>query len=118
LAIYSYFAESERDFISIRTKQGLAAVRAQGKRLGRPKGSKNKKSRILDSYKGQIKEFLQMKLTLNAISKIINNQLESPLSYNSFKYFVQNDEDLAPIRLNSSREAFCTTLKKIKVASR
>jgi DNA invertase Pin-like site-specific DNA recombinase len=25
LAIYSYFAESERDFISTRTKQGLAA---------------------------------------------------------------------------------------------
>ena len=42
LAIYSYFAEAEREFISIRTKQGLAAVRASGKKLGRPKGSRDK----------------------------------------------------------------------------
>lgn len=27
LAIYSYFAEAEREFISLRTKQGLAAAR-------------------------------------------------------------------------------------------
>ncbi len=38
LAIYSYFAEAEREFISMRTKQGLAAARASGKKLGRPKG--------------------------------------------------------------------------------
>ena len=30
LAIYSYFAESERDSISIRTKQGLAAAKLKG----------------------------------------------------------------------------------------
>jgi hypothetical protein len=39
LAIYSYFAEVEREFISVRTQQGLAAARATGKRLGRPKGA-------------------------------------------------------------------------------
>lgn len=33
LAIYSYFAETEREFISLRTKQGLAAAKAQGKQL-------------------------------------------------------------------------------------
>lgn len=33
LAIYSYFAEAEREYISLRTKQGLAAVKMQGKRL-------------------------------------------------------------------------------------
>ncbi|HXV99343.1 MAG TPA: recombinase family protein, partial [Anaerolineae bacterium] len=49
LAIYSYFAETKREFISIRTKQGLAAVKAQGKQLGRPQGSKNKE-RLLDQY--------------------------------------------------------------------
>lgn len=36
LAIYSYFAEAEREFISLRTKQGLAAAKASGKLLGRP----------------------------------------------------------------------------------
>lgn len=33
LAIYSYFAEAEREFIYMRTKQGLAAARASGKKL-------------------------------------------------------------------------------------
>ena len=35
LAIYSYFAEAERVYISMRTKQGLAAAKAEGKLLGR-----------------------------------------------------------------------------------
>jgi DNA invertase Pin-like site-specific DNA recombinase len=64
LAIYSYFAEAEREYISLRTKQGLAAVRAKGQRLGRPKGSRNKE-RILDPYRAQIRDYLQMGLTLS-----------------------------------------------------
>lgn len=95
LAIYSYFAETEREFISVRTKQGLAAVRAKGIILGRPKGSKNKKNRQLDPFKPQIEEYLSIGLTLSAIQKIINKQLEKPLTYNSFKFFVNNDEILA-----------------------
>ena len=47
LAIYRYFAETERDYSAPRTKQGLAAARAQGKTLGRPQGSRNKQ-RVLD----------------------------------------------------------------------
>jgi DNA invertase Pin-like site-specific DNA recombinase len=96
LAIYSYFAETERDFISIRTKQGLAAARAKGKQLGRPKGSKNKE-RVLDPYKDEIKKYLKFGLNLAAIRKLINPQLEQPLTYNSFKYFVQHDEALNPL---------------------
>lgn len=93
LAIYSYFAEVEREYISMRTKQGLAAARAKGKLLGRPKGSRSK-NRILDPYKEQIKEYLQMDLNLASIMKIVNNQLEKPISYNTLKYFVQHDEEL------------------------
>jgi DNA invertase Pin-like site-specific DNA recombinase len=98
LAIYSYFAEAEREYISIRTKQGLAAAKAKGVKLGRPKGSKNKKSRRLDPYKDQIKEFLSIKLTLSAIRKIINKQLDSPLTYNSFKFYISSNEDLKKLR--------------------
>jgi len=94
LAIYSYFAETEREYISIRTKEGLAAVKAQGKLLGRPKGSKNKKSRRLDPYQKQIKEYLEIGLTTSAILKIINNQLESPISYQSLRYHIQNNGEL------------------------
>ena len=96
LAIYSYFAEVEREYISMRTKQGLAAARAKGKLLGRPKGSRSK-NRILDPYREQIKEYLQMDLNLASIMKIVNNQLERPISYNTLKYFVQHDEELLPL---------------------
>ena len=94
LAIYGYFAEAEREYISIRTKQGLAAAKAQGKQLGRPKGSKNRKGRVLDPFKAQIKHYLELQLPLSSITKIVNNQLETPLSYNSFKYFIQHDDEL------------------------
>ena len=93
LAIYSYFAEAEREYISMRTKQGLAAARAKGKKLGRPKGSKNKE-RVLDPYKDQMISYLKIHLNLASIMKIVNNQLQKSISYNSFKYFVRHDEDL------------------------
>ena len=72
LAIYSYFADSEREFISIRTKQGLEAVKAKGVKLGRPKGSKNKKGRALDPFREQILEYQQMGLPVASIMKIVN----------------------------------------------
>ncbi len=93
LAIYSYFAEAEREFISIRTKQGLAAARASGKKLGRPKGSRDKE-RILDPYREQIGEYLQLGLSLSRIRTILNPQLKRPISYPSYRYFVRQDADL------------------------
>ena len=88
LAIYSYFSDSEREFISIRTKQGLKAVKAKGVKLGWPKGSQNKKRRALDPFREQILEYQQMGLPVASIMKIVNNQLEEKLSYNTFKKFV------------------------------
>jgi DNA invertase Pin-like site-specific DNA recombinase len=93
LAIYSYFAETEREFISIRTKQGLAAAKAQGKQLGRPKGSRNH-DRPLDPYREQIEAYLQIGLSIAAIRKLINKHLPTPLTYNSYKYFMVNDMKL------------------------
>lgn len=93
LAIYSYFAEAEREFISLRTKQGLAAARASGKKLGRPKGSRDKE-RKLDPYREQIEEYLQLGLSLSRIRTILNPQLEKPISYPSYRYFVRQDADL------------------------
>lgn len=45
LTIISAFAQLERDIIRERTLAGLTRARAQGKKLGRPKGSKDKKYR-------------------------------------------------------------------------
>ena len=96
LAIYSYFAEAEREYISLRTKQGLAAAKASGKKLGRPKGSKNK-DRVLDPFKQQIAEYLKLGINLAAIRKIINHQLDQSASYNTYKYYVQHEEELRGI---------------------
>lgn len=93
LAIYSYFAEAEREFISMRTRQGLAAARAEGKTLGRPKGSRDKE-RILDPYREQIKDYLQLKISLRRIRSLINPQLEKSIAYNSYQYFVRQDAEL------------------------
>jgi DNA invertase Pin-like site-specific DNA recombinase len=90
LAIYSYFAESEREFISIRTKQGLAAAKAQGKQLGRPKGSRNKKSRVLDPFREVILHYVQQRVPIASIKKIINPQLQQPLTYNAYRYYIDH----------------------------
>ncbi len=94
LAIYSYFAETEREFISVRTKQGLEAAKAKGVRLGRPKGSKNMKSRRLDPYRDQIKQYLSQGVTIRAISKIIAPVMSEPVGYNSFLFYIKNDSEL------------------------
>jgi DNA invertase Pin-like site-specific DNA recombinase len=93
LAIYSYFAEVEREFISMRTRQGLAAARAQGKQLGRPKGSRDKE-RVLDAHREQIKEYLKLKIPLRRIRSILNPQLAEPISYPAYRYFVRQDPEL------------------------
>ena len=96
LAIYGYFAQTEREIISERTKQGLNAAKAQGKILGRPKGAKNKE-RVLDPYKDEIKKYLEMYLSQTSILKIINSQLEKPISMTSLRYFMENDKVLSKL---------------------
>jgi len=44
------FAEYEANLISERTKEGLKRAKKQGKKLGRPKGSKDKKQRCKSGY--------------------------------------------------------------------
>jgi len=98
LAIYSYFAQSEREFISLRTKQGLAAARASGRRLGRPKGSRDK-HRPLDAFREQIRAHLQADLPIASIQKLINPQLQEPLTYNSYRYYINNDPELKQFKI-------------------
>lgn len=50
------FAEIERDLISARTKEGIAAARAKGKPVGRPKGPGKSK---LDQYQPEIEALLK-----------------------------------------------------------
>lgn len=48
--ILAAFAEFERSLISERTREGLFRTKQQGTTLGRPKGSKDKKSRPKSGY--------------------------------------------------------------------
>jgi DNA invertase Pin-like site-specific DNA recombinase len=93
LSIYSYFAEAEREFISMRVKQGLAAIKAKGVKLGRPKGSRNKE-RVLDPYRDEILKYLRLGIDLASVRKLINPNLEQAISYNAYKYFVEQDPEL------------------------
>jgi DNA invertase Pin-like site-specific DNA recombinase len=69
IALFGLFAEVERDLISERTKEGLAAVRAQGRLLGRPKGSLGTSK--LDGQEGEIRMLLKKEVSNASIAKIL-----------------------------------------------
>lgn len=104
LTVYGYFAEAERAFISTRTKQGLAAVKAKGIKLGRPKGHKNRE-RALDSHRDEIMGLLNLGVNLTAIQKIVNQKTTKSLSYSSYKYFIDHDEELLHAKHNYDKNS-------------
>ena len=67
--LFGLFAEIERDLISERTKEGLAAAREKGKLLGRPKGTLGKSK--LDGRKDEIVMLLQKDVSKASIAKIM-----------------------------------------------
>ena len=69
IALFGLFAEVERDLISERTKEGLAAARAKGRLLGRPKGSLGKSK--LDGKEGEIRMLLEKEVSKASIAKIM-----------------------------------------------
>lgn len=91
LAIYGYFAQTEREIISERTKQGLKVAKANGKILGRPKGAKNK-DRVLDKFTNEIKKLLELNVPKNSILKIINDKLDNrSVSISTLNYFISTN---------------------------
>jgi DNA invertase Pin-like site-specific DNA recombinase len=98
MAIYSYFAESEREFISLRTKSGLITARANGKLLGRPRSAKNIKGSPFDKFKIEIKKNLKVGIPVNSILKIINSQSDKKLSYTALRYFIEHDTELMKLK--------------------
>ena len=69
ISIYGYFAQTEREIISERTKQGLAVARAKGKILGRQKGQIVKS--MYDEHKDKIEELYKLGLSVQKIVKYI-----------------------------------------------
>jgi len=75
---FSIASEIERELISQRTKDALARRKAEGKPLGRPKGSYSSK---LDRYREQIEEFLSKGVSISSIAKIIGVSYPTLWSY-------------------------------------
>lgn len=69
VTLFGLFAELERDLISERTKAGLAAARAKGKQLGRPKGTYRSR---LDGREADIQFYLDKKVSKASIAKIMD----------------------------------------------
>ena len=67
---FSLSAQIERNMISQRTKEALSRKKSEGVRLGRPKGSLSKITKL--SGKDEIiKEFLRKKVAVAAIARIL-----------------------------------------------
>jgi len=62
ITLFSLFAELERDMISIRTKEALLAKKAQGIKLGKPKGTLQKSK--FDKDVEKIRELLGYGLSM------------------------------------------------------
>jgi len=69
ITLFSLFAELERDMVSIRTKEALRAKRAQGIKLGKPKGTIQKSK--FDKDVEKIKELLGYGLSARKIAKVL-----------------------------------------------
>lgn len=61
-------AEIERNLISQRTREALARIKAEGKILGRPKGSKSKKLK-LSGKETEIRRMLDNSMSISAIAR-------------------------------------------------
>ena len=70
IALFGLLAELERDLISDRTKIGLAAKKARGIKLGRPKGSTGPSK--LDKHEKKIKELLGYKTPKAVIARMLD----------------------------------------------
>lgn len=90
---FSLSAEIERNLISQRTKEALELRKAQGIKLGRPAGSKNKAYK-LDKYEGKIRRLLGENKSLYFIAKSCGrcnfNTLKNYLKYKNILWFFGN----------------------------
>lgn len=69
VTLLSLFAELERDLISARTKEALAAKKAQGIKLGKPKGTLQKSK--FDHHTDKITELLGYQLSVRKIARVL-----------------------------------------------
>lgn len=89
-------AEIERNMISERTKQALNRKKAEGIKLGRPQGSKNKHTK-LSGKQDTIIELLNQHQTYTSIAKIFH------VDRTTLMRFVKNEGIYRPIHCNKNQ---------------
>ena len=114
MAIYSHFAQVERTFISMRTKQGLRLAKSRGKTLGRPKGSRNKKGRMLSACEADIEKLLELGVPIRSIRKIINQKVGEDISYSTYRNFIADQKNLFRVYLKNKNENEMKMKNKMK----
>ena len=67
VTLFALLAELERDLVSLRTKEALAAKKAQGIKLGKPKGTIQASK--FDKDRERIEELLRLGLSVRKIAK-------------------------------------------------
>ena len=79
ITFFSLFAELERDLNSMRTKEALAALKREGKRLGRPKGIIGKSR--LDGKECEISKLVGLKVSKTSIARIMEVDRSTLLNF-------------------------------------
>ena len=79
ITFFSLFAELERDLNSLRTKEALAALKREGKRLGRPKGIVGKSR--LDGKELEISKLVGLKVSKTSIARIMEVDRSTLLNF-------------------------------------
>ena len=69
VTLFSLFAELERDLVSLRTKEALAAKKAQGVKLGKPKGTIQASK--FDKDRERIEELLRLGMSVRKIATVM-----------------------------------------------
>jgi len=77
--LFSMLYEIERSMISERTKMGLARAKAQGKIIGRPKGSLGASK--LDKHTEVISKMIEAKVSYAAIGRLLNCRASTIITY-------------------------------------
>jgi len=89
ITLFGMVAQIERKLISERTKTALAQRKAQGVKLGRPKGSTSVNAKLASNHI-QIKEFLEKGASISSLAKI------NEVNWNTMSKYI--DDHLAEYR--------------------
>ena len=94
ITLFSLLAELERDLISLRTKEALAAKKAQGVKLGKPKGTLQQSK--FDKDREKIEELLAWGLSVRKIAKYLGYPnhigLNTYINKRNLRQLVREDE--------------------------